>query len=83
MNPGERAAILAEAGDEGGEDLAVGDVVCTRTFGLRYRVVRIRRDRVVCEPLSQPHWHAHFMFPAAYLRRIPRTEPTAKAEDRG
>ena len=56
-------------------ELTVGDEVETATFKLRYRVVRLRGDRVVCAPLSQPHWDAHFMFPRAYVTRVEAPPP--------
>jgi hypothetical protein len=67
MNLMERVGARQGAGIH--TDIRKGDVVRTQTFGLRYRVLRVWHGKAICEPLSQPQWKDHFMFPVAYLVR--------------
>ena len=85
MNLMERVgARQAMATDRG---ITKGDVVRTKTFGLRYRVLRVFHGKAICEPLSQPQWKDRFMFPVAYLERetphLPSPSPLPGGEGQG
>jgi len=86
MNRMERMGARQGAGIH--TEIRKGDVVRTQTFGLRYRVLRLWHGKAICEPLSQPQWKDHFMFPVAYLEREagdghPPIPPLAKGGEGG
>lgn len=69
MNGLQRVEAQREIAKTENGGLQKGDVVKTQTFGLRYRVLRVWHGKALCEPLSQPQWKDHFMFPVAYLEK--------------